>query len=92
MSIYLGEAIGLSNLEGLAYGLPIVGSAVGGIPEVIQDGYNGYLFPRGNAAAMAARVEQSKADPERRSSMASISRAMAVERYSIECQVGEYLE
>lgn len=40
----------LSVLEAFAYGKPVIGARIGGIPEMIEDGTNGYLFEPGNAA------------------------------------------
>lgn len=48
------EAFGLSVLEAMAVGLPIVGSISGGIVELLGDGKNGLLFDRGNIADLAA--------------------------------------
>lgn len=62
------EPLGLVALEALACGVPVVGSAVGGIPEMIDDGVNGYLVPPGNASALAdalARIIGDSANRER---------------------------
>ena len=48
----------LSLLESFAYGKPVIGSKIGGIPELIDDGINGYLFETGNAAALKNMLEQ----------------------------------
>jgi len=44
--------------ENFQMGTPVVGSAIGGIPELIDEGRTGYLFPPGDAATMAAKVSQ----------------------------------
>lgn len=54
--------------ESLLAGTPVVGSAIGGIPELIQEGLTGYLFPPGDAEALAGRVMDhfDRPAPERR--------------------------
>jgi glycosyltransferase involved in cell wall biosynthesis len=43
----------LSVLEAMAYGKPVIGARIGGIPEMIDDGENGFLFQSGNTQALA---------------------------------------
>lgn len=52
----LNEGVPLALLHGMAAGMPIVATAVGGIPEVIEDGSNGVLVPGGDGAAFVRAV------------------------------------
>lgn len=45
-------------LEALGYGLPVIGSNLGGIPERVQDGQNGFLFEAGNVASLVAALDR----------------------------------
>ena len=47
------EAFGLVNIESMAVGTPVVGSAIGGIAEIVRDRLDGLLFPAGDHEAMA---------------------------------------
>lgn len=47
------ESFGLSALEAMASGVPVVASNIGGIPEVVEDGVTGFLRPAGDVEAMA---------------------------------------
>lgn len=49
------ESFGLVALEAIACGVPVIASRTGGLPEVIDDGFNGYLLPVGDVKAMADR-------------------------------------
>lgn len=57
------ETVGLTALEPQAAGVPVIASAIGAIPEWIQDGENGLLFPPGDAAALRDRLLRITEDP-----------------------------
>lgn len=48
----------MSVLEAYALGKPVIGSAIGGIPELVQEGVTGVTFPSGDAAALAERMDR----------------------------------
>ncbi len=79
-------------LEALACGTPVVATAVGGIPEQIEDGVTGFLTPPGDAEAMAARIEQLLNSSELRQRMGLQAAEVARRRFSLDRQVDEYLE
>ena len=81
-SIY--EPLGIVNLEAMACEAAVVASAVGGIPEVVEDGVTGLLVPLDDdfAETFAARVNELLADPERAKRMGEAGRRRAIERFS----------
>jgi glycosyltransferase involved in cell wall biosynthesis len=50
------EGYGIAYLEGMAFGLPAIGTVAGGAPEIISDGEDGYLIPPEDAVALTARL------------------------------------
>jgi len=54
----------LVTLMGLAYKTPVIGSDIGGIPEVVQDGKNGFLFKPGSSDELCSLIERIAANPE----------------------------
>ena len=50
------EALGTAYIEAMAMGLPIVGTQVGGVPEVVGDGDNGLLVPVDDSPPLAGRL------------------------------------
>ncbi len=78
-------------LEAQACGLPAIATAVGGIPEQIEEGVTGYLVPRGDSKAMALRVRSLMANPQDREAMARRAAEWAVRAFGLERQVDRYL-
>ena len=64
------EGLGVAVIEGLAAGLPVLASRVGGIPEVIEHGVSGRLLPPGDVAAWAQALVELAADPVSRARLA----------------------
>jgi glycogen(starch) synthase len=71
------EEMGSVLVEAMAAGLPVVASAVGGIPEVVRDGETGLLVPPGDVAALTASLDRLAADPQLRERLAAGARARA---------------
>ncbi len=84
------ESFGLAGLEALACEVPVVGARVGGIPEVVEDGVTGLLFPVGDVEAMAAGAVELLSDPERHRGFALRARQRAIERFAEEKIVARY--
>lgn len=57
------EGLGVVLLEALAYRIPVIGSAIGGITDIITDGETGLLVPPEDPAAIAAAIERIARDP-----------------------------
>ncbi len=84
------ESFGLSALEALATGVPVIASNTGGLPEVVANGETGLLFPVGDVDGMAAGALELLRDPERRSRMSVRAAADARERFSLDTIVSQY--
>ncbi len=52
------ETFGQVFIEAMSCGLPVIGTKVGGIPEIISDSYNGYLIPPDDSSILAQRIEK----------------------------------
>jgi colanic acid/amylovoran biosynthesis glycosyltransferase len=78
------EGLPLCVLEAMAHGKPVVASAVGGIPELVEDGVTGLLVEPGDVAGLRAAIERLLADPMLRRRLGRAARARVAERCSWE--------
>ncbi|WP_315099395.1 glycosyltransferase [uncultured Cellulomonas sp.] len=75
------EPFGIVPIEAAACGIPVVGSAVGGLLDTVQDGRTGLLVPPRDPAALATALRSLLDDPERRAAFGAAARRRAVSRY-----------
>lgn len=80
----LNEGLGVAALEASAVGLPLIASAVGGLPEIVADGLAGVLVQPGKPELLANAIRLLIEDYPRRAAMAAYGRRSAVENWSVE--------
>lgn len=84
------ETFGVVLAEGIACGLPVVATGVGGIPEVVADGETGLLVPHRDFEAMAAAIERLQQDRELRRRMSLAARARAEAKFGLQQMIDSY--
>ncbi len=81
------EGMPVSFMEALSCGVPIIGPSVGGIPEMIQHGVNGFVVPPDSPEGLAEEIETILRDPMLGARMGIAARESALNRFSVEAQV-----
>jgi glycosyltransferase involved in cell wall biosynthesis len=76
------EPFGLTPLEAMACGTPVIGSRVGGIAFTVADGETGFLVPPRDPEALCARLEEVLRDPARRVRMGQAGRARVLDSFT----------
>jgi glycosyltransferase involved in cell wall biosynthesis len=79
-----GEGTPLVLMEALVRHVPVVASAVGGVPDIVRDGDTGLLVPPGDAGALARAIERLAADPPVARAMAARGREHVQARFATE--------
>jgi len=82
--VAISELLGLSVLEAMASGTPVVASRIGGLPEVVRHGETGYLVTPGDVEELRYRIEELMGDAAKASRMGLAGRRLALEHYTWE--------
>jgi glycosyltransferase involved in cell wall biosynthesis len=89
---YYKEGVPKVLIEAAACGRPLIATDVPGCREIVQDGVNGILIPPKNAIALANAVEKLVVDTALRVQMGKKSRKIAVDNFSAQKIISEYLD
>jgi glycosyltransferase involved in cell wall biosynthesis len=79
----VNEGTPVSAIESLAAERPVVATRVGGVPDVVADGEDGFLVEPGSTDALADRIERLARDPALRERMGAAGRARVLDRYAV---------
>jgi glycosyltransferase involved in cell wall biosynthesis len=85
------EGMPVCLMEAAACGVPTVATAVGGVPELVEDGVTGFLVPPGDTAALAAALQKLMLDFSLAARMGTSARRRAEARFSVTRQVDRLL-
>jgi glycosyltransferase involved in cell wall biosynthesis len=86
----ISEGIPLTVIEAMAARIPVVATAVGGLPELIEHGVSGFLAPSGRSDLLAAAVVDLQRDADLRERIASVAAQRAAESFSLKGMLDAY--
>ena len=86
------EGSSIVTLEAMAHRKPIVATRAGGLPDKVKPGENGWLVAPGDAAALAAAIEEALSDPARLLAMGAASREIVAREFAWSVLVERYLD
>ena len=86
----ISEGIPLTVIEAMAARRPVVSTAVGGLPELIEHGISGMLAPSGDASSLANSLIELYQSPALRSQMAEVAARRAQEKFSLQGMLNSY--
>lgn len=86
------EVFGWVIAEAMAYGRPVIGTRVGGIPEVVSDQESGFLIDRGDAKALAEKMLALIDNPRQRIAMGNAGRQKVHTRFDLQKNVEQLME
>lgn len=85
----LNEGLGLGLMEAMAAGVPVIGSAVGGIKDLIRDGYNGLLVEPANVSQLSSAICALLKEEGRRRDMGAHARDFIRQHFSFQKMIDE---
>lgn len=87
----LQEGLGSANLEAATQGLPILGANVGGIPEIVLHGQNGFLFSSGHSDELAEHLYKLSSSKELRNNFGKKSYELVTKKFNAQKQIGSLI-
>ena len=85
------EPLGMSQIEALSLGVPVIGSRVGGIPETIRDGVTGLLAGAGDVDDWCAQIAAALDDPQKMRAMALAGHDDVLQRFSMAQNLAQFI-
>ena len=86
------ESFGITLIEAMAAGRPVVASSIGGVPEIVEPGVNGVLFEPWDSRGLSEAVNELLGDPGLAAELGRRAHMDALERYSWPVVAGSVLE